>query len=333
MPNLKFTRAEKSQAKARVALVGPSGSGKTLSALLIASGMGKKIALLDTEHSTASKYAGLQSGDVVIPDFDTASLDSFSPENYIAAIQEAGSSGYEVLIIDSLSQAWAGKDGLLEFVDRRAKQSQTSSTFAAWRDATPKHNELINSILGAPLHIIATMRSKTEYVQEKDERTGKTTIRRIGVQPVQRDGMEYEFDIVGDMDKDHNLIVSKTRMFEIADSVISKPGRKLGEQIKAWLMGGSAPGVAVPVPAPNPPLKAESNRRYIMGAIALALKPFDLPPEIARGFCSWLIGSQIQELQKLPDEQLLKLHDILTDPDAGLAAKLDEYIGRPEVTT
>ena len=105
-------------------------------------------------------------------------------------------------MIDSLSHAWAGKGGILEFVDSR-KAAGGDGFGDGWRKATPKHNALVDAILSAHMHIIATMRSKTEYVVEVVN--GKNKIRKMGLQPVQRDGVEYEFDVTGDLDLDNVL--------------------------------------------------------------------------------------------------------------------------------
>src|SRR5690606_27295736 len=102
----------------------------------------------------------------------------------------------------------------------------------------PQHNALVEAIVRANMHVVATMRAKTEYVVEKDERTGKTTPRKVGLAPIQREGMEYEFDIVADMDHDNRFIVSKTRLSDLAGAVIQRPGPDLGEQIRAWLDTG-----------------------------------------------------------------------------------------------
>lgn len=189
--------------------------------------------MIDTERGSASKYADLF-------DFDVMELTEFNPLNYITAIGDAVKGGYDVLVIDSLSHAWSGKGGALELVDKAAKRSQSNNSFAAWRDVTPLHNQLVDAILGANIHIIATMRSKTEYVLEKDER-GRTTPRKVGMAPVQRDGMEYEFDVVGEMDMDNTLIISKSRIVELTGAVIAKPGAPLAELLYAWLSSGAAP--------------------------------------------------------------------------------------------
>lgn len=250
---MEFKRATKKQSKLRAALVGPSGSGKTYSALRIARGIvgdAGRIAVIDTERGSASKYSD-------VAEFDVLELDSYSVENFIGAIAAAQSAGYDLTIIDSLSHAWAGKDGLLEFVDNEARRSKSGNSFAAWRNATPKHNALIDAMLNARTHIIVTMRSKTEYVLEEDSR-GKKTPRKVGMQPVQRDGLEYEFDIVGDLDHEHVLVVSKSRCLSIADAVVAKPDEAFGATLAAWLSDG-VPADAAPA---KDDLLAEQRRRW-----------------------------------------------------------------------
>src|SRR5690606_14563448 len=172
-------------------------------------------------------------------EFDVLNLDTFSPEVYIQAIRAAEAAGYDVLIIDSLSHAWAGKDGALEQVDKVARRMQTTNTFAAWREVTPMHNALVDAMVRCKCHLIVTMRAKTEYVVEKDDKTGKTTPRKVGLAPIQRDGLEYEFDIVADMDIDNNFIVSKTRYKPLTGAVINKPKPELGREILVWLESGA----------------------------------------------------------------------------------------------
>jgi hypothetical protein len=233
-----FTKATKQKAKLRLALIGPSGSGKTYTALRIAKGFGSRIAVLDTEHGSASKYAGqtLPEGPI---DFDTMEPTSFAPETYVEAIAAAEEAGYDVLVIDSLSHAWMGKDGALEAVDKAAAKSKSGNTFTAWRDVTPRHQRMIDAILGARVHIIATMRSKTEYVLEENSR-GQKVPRKVGMAPVQRDGMEYEFDITADLDIEHRLIVSKSRCPSLDGAVIEKPGADVAEMLLSWLDDGEA---------------------------------------------------------------------------------------------
>ena len=240
-----FKRATKSTAKLRLGLVGPSGSGKTMTALRIAAGLGGRVAVVDTERGSASLYAGERG-----LAFDVIELDTYGVERFIEAIRAAVDGGYATLVIDSLSHAWAGKGGILEFVDTQGKRNQGGGNFSAWRDATPRHNSLVDAILGAPLHIICTLRSKVEYVVEKVD--GRNTVRKIGLQPVQRDGLEYEFTVVGDVTQDHDLVVTKTRAAFLKDAVIREAGEDLGRQLAEWLNSGEQriePAVAVAVEA------------------------------------------------------------------------------------
>jgi hypothetical protein len=232
-----FKRATKAQAKLRMAVDGPAGSGKTWTALQVAKYLGSKIALIDTERGSASKYADLF-------EFDVLELGTFAPRTYVEAIKAAAQAGYDVLVIDSLSHAWFGKDGALDQKDKAEARQKTPNGYTAWREVTPMHNELVDAILQAPMHVIATMRTKMEYVQEKDA-NGRTIVKKVGMAPVQRDGVEYEFDIVGDMSIDHVMTVSKTRCHLLDGYTQSKPGEDLANIIKAWLTDGS------PAPAPH----------------------------------------------------------------------------------
>lgn len=226
---IQFKRATKKEAKLRLGIVGPSGSGKTFTALRVSRSLGTRVVVMDSEHGSASKYADLFEFDVFEPN-------SFAPQTYIDFLRAAEDGGYDVAIIDSLSHAWMGKGGALEMVDAAAKRNSGNS-FAGWRDVTPKHNAMIEAILAARVHVIATMRSKTEYVIEEDSR-GKKVPRKIGLQPVQRDGMEYEFDVVGDIDHDHNFVITKTRCHALKDTVVNEPGEDFGEALAKWLSVG-----------------------------------------------------------------------------------------------
>ncbi|MEI7988776.1 MAG: ATP-binding protein [Chloroflexota bacterium] len=230
-----FQKATKKQAKLRLALIGISGSGKTFTALTLAKCLGKKTAVIDSEKGSASKYADLF-------DFDVLELENFHPNNYIEAIRAAEEAGYEVLIIDSLSHAWIGKSGALELADKAATKPGTNK-FTAWRDVTPLHNELVDTMIGAKLHVIVTMRSKMDYAIEKEKDNNgneKNVVKKLGMAAVQRDGMEYEFDVVGDMDSNNNLSITKTRCIALHDMVYNKPGEELGHLLIDWLSSGEA---------------------------------------------------------------------------------------------
>jgi hypothetical protein len=225
-----FQRATRTQKKLRMALHGPSGSGKTFTALEIARGLGEKIALIDTERGSAALY-----GDKFA--FDTVELDYFSVDTYINAINEAAEAGYDVLIIDSLSHAWNGLGGVLDAVN-----NTKGNTFSdGWgKVGTPQQNRLMDAILRCPCHVIATLRVKTDYEVERDDR-GKVTPKKVGLAPVQRDGVEYEFDIVGSLNLENTLTIEKSRMIDLAGRIIPKPDRTLGGHILAWLNSGELP--------------------------------------------------------------------------------------------
>lgn len=226
-----FEKATKKQARLRLALIGPSGSGKTYSALSIAKHLGSRIAVIDTERGSASKYADEF-------DFDCVELATFAPQNFIDAIHAADAAGYDVLVIDSLSHAWIGKGGSLEQHDREVDKQKVKNSFTAWREVTKQHNALIDAILQSRCHVISTMRSKTAHVQE--EENGRKVVRKIGMEAIQRDGMEYEFDVVGDLDWSHKLAISKTRCRALDGAVIEKPGQEIADTLKNWLTDGAA---------------------------------------------------------------------------------------------
>jgi hypothetical protein len=220
-----FQKATRRRARLRMALMGPTGAGKTFSALAIGSHLGKKMAVIDTEHGSASEYAEQFS-------FDVTELANYDPLHYTAKLKQAADAGYDVVVIDSLSHAWMGIGGALEQVDDAAAASK-GNTYVAWRKVTPKHNALVQAIISYPGHVIATMRSKMDYAQETDS-NGRKVIRKIGMAPIQRENMEYEFTVVGDMDLDHRLVVTKTRIAALDGKVFHKPAKDFADVVNAW---------------------------------------------------------------------------------------------------
>jgi hypothetical protein len=234
-----FQKATKYQSKLRMALLGPAGSGKTYTALSIAQHMAAdgRIALLDTERGTARKY-----GDLF--DFDVQELTSFAPASYIECIREAEQSGeHTVLIIDSLSHAWMGRDGILEMKDRvdaRSKGTAGSNSFTNWREVTPEHNRLVDAMLDCKLHLIVTMRTKMDYLMTTGE-NGKPKVEKVGMAPIQRDGLEYEFDIIGDLNLDNDLVIGKTRCPALKGMVFAEAGIEVALVLNEWLETGVEP--------------------------------------------------------------------------------------------
>ena len=247
-----FKKAIRQRVKARIGLCGPAGSGKTMSALRLAFGIvgaGGKIAILDTENESASLYAHLGDYDVDVI------KPPFTVDKYISGIREAERNGYDLLIIDSLSHAWAGSGGILELVDAKTV-SANGNKFAGWREATPKHNSLVDAMLQSTMHVIATMRSKTEYILVEDEK-GKKVPKKIGLAPVQREGMDYEFSLVFDIDQERHIATSSKDRTEIFDGFFGKLTEEHGRSIREWLDSGETaehPIVAPEQQQPEGPL-------------------------------------------------------------------------------
>ena len=222
-----FKKAEKTQSKLRLALFGPPGSGKTMTALKMAVGMSNKIAVIDSEHGTASKYSDRYA-------FDVINLEKKNIAEYTEAIKAAAASGYEVLVIDSLSHAW---QELLEDIEKLAKSKYNNNTFRAWGEGTPLQREFTETVLTFPGHVIATMRSKIEYSIEKDDK-GRTVIEKKGLAPEQGKSIEYEFDFLMELNQAHRAFISKDRSGKYQDKEYDKPGEELGKELAAWLSEG-----------------------------------------------------------------------------------------------
>ena len=227
-------KATKEQAKLRLSIYGLSGGGKTYSSLAIAEGLvkafGGKIAVLDTEYRTALKYANIFK-------FETDDFGEPTIENYIKFIDMVkGDPNVTVLIIDSLTHAW---HSCLERVDKLKETTCRGDGRKAWGIVTPEYKKLVNAIIQAPFHIIGTMRAKTEWSSTNEN--GTKSVRRDTLAPEQRDGFEYEFDMVIEMNANHYGTVIKDRTGKFQDEIIHKPGVEFGKKLADWLMDGAVP--------------------------------------------------------------------------------------------
>ena len=240
MSNLVFKKAEKTSAKLRIGITGPSGSGKTFSALRLASGMGGKVAVIDTERGSASLYSDKFNFDVleITPPYTT--------EKYIEAISAAEKAGYEILVIDSITHAWAGEGGLLN--QKEQMDARGGNSFANWAKMTPKQDKFVAAILHSSVHIITTMRSKQEYILSENS-NGKQAPKKVGLAPIQRDGFEYELTTVFDVAINHEAETSKDRTGIFADKIF-KITEETGKTLKDWIISGKAAVKAEPVKEP-----------------------------------------------------------------------------------
>ena len=311
-----FKKATREKAKLRLAAIGPAGSGKTFTALSIALGLGGRVGLIDTEYGSANKYAG---------DFDFLHAPMpppYDPRNYVGYIGLAAQEGIDVLIIDSLSHAWNGKGGALELVDQRAAANRGNS-FAGWKDVTPLQNSLVDAILGFPGHIIATMRSKSDYVVEPNPNTGKMTPRKIGLAPIQREGMDYEFDVVLMLDEDHNAIVTKTRCAALDGRVFNRAGKGLADELTEWLEKGSAASQVSALPA------------ELIGRLEAAMKALGMTEQQRIGALSKRGAASVAGLTESDARELLqKLEERLPVPNTPKLDPLSQaVIERAEAIT
>ncbi|WP_292420707.1 AAA family ATPase, partial [Methanoregula sp.] len=231
-----FRKSVQKSGTLRVGLCGDARHGKTFTSLWIGFGIGGPIAVMATENSSAEFYAQMGEYDVCVLQAP------FTAQKYTDAIHAAERAWYNVIIIDSLSHAWAGEGGLLDLKDNIAKTSKSGNSFTAWKDVTPLHRGLVDAMLQSPCHIIATMRSKTEYVIDTDDR-GRSFPRKIGMAPVQREGMDYEFTLVFDIDAAHIATASKDRT-SLFTGKSFQPSAETGRQLKEWLETDTSAGGA-----------------------------------------------------------------------------------------
>lgn len=233
-----FRPAARSAAKLRLGIAGPAGSGKTMSALLIAFGITgnwSKIGLVDTENGSGELYVGTTVNGITIGDYNVLTLQApYEPNKYIDAINLAEDAGLDLVIVDSLSHAWVGSGGMLDLHGKLTDSSSSKNSWAAWRQVTPKHNQLIEKLLTTKLHVIVTVRSKMAYIQD-----GKNIV-KVGMEPIFRDGIEYELTTFFDMSINHLAVASKDRTNTFAGDNPFMPSPVVGEKLKTWLMGRSA---------------------------------------------------------------------------------------------
>jgi hypothetical protein len=213
-----------------------------MTALRMAQGIAEKMdcrfAVIDTEAGSASKYADRYK-------FAVDNLTGKTIDCYLASMKAAGEAGYRILVIDSLSHAWRE---LTEEVDRLAAKSTAHNSFQAWGKVSPKQKRFIDAILNYPGHIIATMRSKTEWLVGEGK-NGKTAPEKLGLAPEQGKGIEYEFDLLMELTQRHEAVVTKDRTGKFQDETIEKPGEEFGAALYDWLTGGREEIPAGPAPA------------------------------------------------------------------------------------
>jgi hypothetical protein len=231
-----FAKAERNLTNPTIAITGPTGAGKTFSALRLATGiaqeMNARFCVIDTENGSASLYSELF-------DFDTLNITPpFTTEKYISAIQMAEKAGYCACVCDSITHAWAGEGGLLE-QKAQLDARPGSNHWTNWNPIKAKDLKFKNTYLHSTIpFFIATMRSKMEYAQNEDG--GKKKVQKVGMAPVQSDGIEYEFSVVFDAAMNHECEVSKDRTHLFDQKKILVVTEETGKMLVQWRKGGKA---------------------------------------------------------------------------------------------
>lgn len=295
-----FQKASRSQVYLKLGITGPTGSGKTYSALRLAFGLvagtDKRVAFLDTENDSASLYSDSF-------DFDVLPISPpFEAESFRDGVRAAMDSDYGVVIIDSASHLWKG---ILEYkgsIDARGGNQYTN-----WREPDRKFQEAIDAVLQSRIHAIFCMRSKMEYVME-DNGKGKQAPKKVGLAPIMRDGIEFEFTTVFDVAMNHEAASSKDRSGLFPNDKYFQITEKTGQEIAAWLM------TATPKPEPRTPavLTDDERKAGLIGKYRdeILKKSTDLnyEPEFCRNGSA--LHEDARERTKLEDYTLQELRDM-----------------------
>ncbi|QCD61114.1 AAA family ATPase [Tenacibaculum maritimum] len=219
---MQLRKSERKRAKIKMALQGSAGSGKTMSSILLSKGLTnnnlEKVAIIDSEHGSSDLYSNLGN-------YNVLNLKApFTPEKYIKAIDICLDAGMECIVIDSLSHTW---DELLDYHSKLPGNS-----FSNWSKITPRLNALINKILQSDVHFIVTMRTKQDYVL--NQKDGKYIPEKVGLKSIMRDGVDFEFTIVLDIDSKNYAVSSKDRTNLFSGKSEFKITEKTGRHILDW---------------------------------------------------------------------------------------------------
>lgn len=290
-------KAVRTGQKARVAFAGPSGSGKTWTALETAAVLAgdQPVLVIDTERGSASLYADEFTFDTIdwSPPYDPRELADCIADN---------DQSYGCIVIDSLTHFWEGEGGTRDIVDAAAARARGNS-FAGWKEGTPAQNDMVAALLTARCHVIATMRSKTEYVLE--DHNGKQVPRKVGMAPIQRAGIEYEFTVTADLDVEHTVLVDKTRCRALSGRMF-RVGHtdELAKTLAEWLSSAA--------PAALSPRQQLEARKTAMQEWADRIEG---TPAAAK-WTEWKAGHEgWHKQQHLFDEAYLLLRDLATEAD------------------
>lgn len=280
MRKFEFVPAEKSQLKARVLISGAAGSGKTIAALELASALGNRVAVIDTENGSAALYSDKYK-------FEMLNLQPpYPPEDFVQAIEVAENSGFDVIVVDGITPEWSGTGGCLDL------HTKLGGRFQDWAKITPRHRKFIQKILECSTHIICTCRSKQGYAM--DEQSKKVT--KLGMAPEQRDGLDYEMTLVFNIINQTHLAEAtkdRTGLFDGKQFLISK---NTGLEILEWLNSGT--------PAKSPAPTITDVRNLLISAGVKSIPDF-------KKVMMQVLGEEYNTLEELNQEQLLTLYEVM----------------------
>ena len=145
------------------------------------------------------------------------------------------------------------------------EKQKGKNSYTAWDEAGKMQNTLINSLLSLPCHVIVTLRTKTAYTMEVNDR-GKNVPVKIGLAPIQRENTEYEFDIVLNLDRQHYATASKDTTF--LDDFNAPITPEIGAKIRDWLAEGKDPDRCTDCGKVILPERGVSVEQIVAGTIA-----------------------------------------------------------------
>ena len=200
--NLSFSD-EKQPTYAKILLKGYPKGGKTTSALEIASLMSgdQKFPVIVTEKNGFDMYR--HRFPLARPIYLDEESTGYNGSTYVQAIQLAMIINPIVMVVDSISPAWSGKQGVLDQAAATGK-----SDFYVWKGPKEHNKRLIEEMLRVPCHVIATVRSKTKLIVNADT---KEVTKKAGA-PIQWGEIEFEFDVNADLSKGGNIVITGSRL-------------------------------------------------------------------------------------------------------------------------
>jgi len=285
-------------------MIGPTGAGKTWTALQFArtlAGPTGTIGVIDTENDSASLYSDAYQ-------FQSAAwYPPYDPAKLAAAIGTAAKQ-FDVLVIDSLTHFWQGDGGVLDIVEQEGARNR-GNQFAGWKKGTPLWRGILDACIFAPCHVIVTMRSKMDYVQTQGS-DGRTRVEKMGMAPVARNDVEYEFTVVGELDQAHRLTITKSRCSALADRVApAHQAQGLAEALAEWL-GTAAAAPPRPEPAPAAPKGDITEAQMKKLQVMLNERGYTERAKAIK-FVSDTIGRGVESRNELSKDEAAKVIDAL----------------------